>query len=465
MSAWFARTLIFVLASGLIASPARADQSILDDMVAGGSACIGAECANGEVFGFETMILKDSAPRITFQDTSGTGAFPSSDWQIVANDSEEGGEEFFGITSLADAVPGTCEGGLNDGSACGIFLPSCEELRCQIPEGPNANLNGQIPCADDPAVCADFEGTCETIPGTCVGETLPGPVFRIGAGAPSDSLRVEPDGELSVGGALDVAGDIELSGTVDGRDIAADGIVLDSLANATGPNLTSIQADISALQTGLGTAQGDIGTLQTGLGTAQGDIGTLQTGLGTAQGDVGTLQTDLGTAQGDIGTLQTDLGTAQGDIGTLDTSLGDAESDVGTLQTDLVALQGLVGTVQGDVANHLGDTDNPHGVTAEQAGVADRRAARGTGSAGPWVGILRANEFARSKGQPWVAQVVFDSPVTAPYVVSLTNVTTNARKALRSAVSGKSADGFTVSVIRDGFEALEEINWVVIPLS
>ena len=412
MSAWFARTLIFVFASGLLASPASADETFLDDVIVMGSTCVGVDCpTDGTMdFQYDTIRMMENNLRIMFDDTSGPeSTFPKLDWKIIINDRTNGGEEFFGITAPADAAP----------------------------------------------------------------------VFRIGGGAPSDSLRVEPDGDLSVGGALDVAGDIELSGTVDGRDIAADGIVLDALANATGPNLTSIQTDISALQTGLGTAQGDIGTLQTDLGTAQGDIGTLQTDLGTAQGDIGTLQTDLGTAQGNIGTLQTDLGTAQGDIGTLqtglgtaqgdigtlDTSVGDAESDVGTLQTNLVALQGLVGTVQGDVASHLGDTDNPHGVTAEQAGVADRRAAGGTGSAGPWVGILRANEFATSRGQPWVAQVVFESPVTGPYVVSLTNVTKNTRQTLRSGVSGKSADGFTVSVIRTGFGALEEINWVVIPLS
>ena len=467
--------LFSLIAVLFVASPAASDQTFLDDVIVKGSMCLGLDCpTSGDMeFGFDTIRMMENNLRIMFDDTSGDAStFPNLDWQIIVNDNNNGGEEYFGIQHFLGFGLGTCSGGGNDGNICGYGLTGAEN-KCNygVCTGSSFDQFNGTACANDGA-CAG--GTCEGLDeGTCAGETPPTTAFRIMGGAPADSLRIEPAGDLSVGGALDVAGDIELSGTVDGRDIAADGIVLDSLANATAPDLTSIQADISALQTGLGTAQGDIGTLQTNLGTAQGDIGTLQTNLGTAQGDIGTLQTDLGTAQGDIGTLQTDLGTAQGDIGTLQadlgtaqgdittlqTDLGSVEGDIDTLQTDLAALQTLVGTVQSDLATHVADTNNPHGVTAEQLGLS------GGGLGDAQAGIIGSAEFVLSRGQPAVVEVVLDPPIAGDYVVSLTNVTNTPRKTLRSVVSGKTSNGFTISVIRQGFDALEEVNWAAIPLS
>ena len=468
--------LFSLIAALLVASPAASDQTFLDDVIVMGSTCVGVNCpTDGTMdFQYDTIRMMENNLRIMFDDTSGPeSTFPKLDWQIVINDHFNGGEEYFGIQHFLGFALGTCSGGGNDGNTCGYGVTGneskCNYGACTGSDYPQ--LNG-TPCPNDDSC---YGGTCEGIDeGTCSG-TPPTMAFRIMGGAPADSLRVEPDGDLSVGGALYVAGDIELSGWVAGRDIAADGIVLDSLANATAPDLTSIQADISALQTGLGTAQGGIGTLQTDLGTAQGGIGTLQTGLGTAQGDIGTLQTDLGTAQGDIGTLQTDLGTAQGDIGTLQTDLGTAqgdittlqtdlgsvEGDIDTLQTDLAALQTLVGTVQSDLATHVADTNNPHGVTAEQLGLSGG----GGGLGGAQAGIIESAEFVLNRGQPAVVEVVLDPPIDGDYVVSITNVTDSPRKTLRSAVSAKTSNGFTISVIRQGFDTLEEVNWSAIPLS
>ena len=163
--------------------------------------------------------------------------------------------------------------------------------------------------------------------------------------------------------------------------------------------------------------------------------------------------------RGDIGTLQADLGTAQGDITTLQTDLGSVEGDIDTLQTDLAALQTLVGTVQSDLATHVADTNNPHGVTAEQLGLS------GGGLGDAQAGIIGSAEFVLSRGQPAVVEVVLDPPIAGDYVVSLTNVTNTPRKTLRSVVSGKTSNGFTINVIRQGFDALEEVNWAAIPLS
>ena len=75
----------------LIAMP---DQVIPDDLIVQGSACVGLDCVNGEVFGFDTIRLKENNDRIQFDDTSTAAGFPTNNWQIRANSSASGGASF-----------------------------------------------------------------------------------------------------------------------------------------------------------------------------------------------------------------------------------------------------------------------------------------------------------------------------------------------------------------------------------
>ena len=95
-----------------IALPTK-DQVISDDLIVDGSACVGVDCASGENFGFDTIRLKENNLRIKFVDTSSTsGSFPSTDWQLVANDSNNGGANRFSIEDVTDGkTPFTVEGG------------------------------------------------------------------------------------------------------------------------------------------------------------------------------------------------------------------------------------------------------------------------------------------------------------------------------------------------------------------
>lgn len=76
---------------------ADADQVFLDDVIVDGSLCVGFDCIDGEVFGFDTIILKENNLRIFFNDTSTSSNFPTNDWGIEANDSSDGGENYFAI--------------------------------------------------------------------------------------------------------------------------------------------------------------------------------------------------------------------------------------------------------------------------------------------------------------------------------------------------------------------------------
>ena len=68
-----------------------------DDSIIQGSECVGLDCVSGETFGFDTIRLKENNDRLQFDDTSTSAGFPANNWQIRANDSGSGGENFLGI--------------------------------------------------------------------------------------------------------------------------------------------------------------------------------------------------------------------------------------------------------------------------------------------------------------------------------------------------------------------------------
>jgi hypothetical protein len=72
---------------------AMPDDVIADDLIVQGSACVGLDCVNGEVFGFDTIRMKENNTRLQFEDTSAAG-FPLNNWQIRANSSAAGGASF-----------------------------------------------------------------------------------------------------------------------------------------------------------------------------------------------------------------------------------------------------------------------------------------------------------------------------------------------------------------------------------
>ncbi len=89
------------------------DQVFNDDVIVDGSLCAGMDCANGLNFGFDTVIIKENNTRLLFDDTSsGTGSFPSNDWRLTANDSANGGAEYFSIDDVTGGkVPFKIEAG------------------------------------------------------------------------------------------------------------------------------------------------------------------------------------------------------------------------------------------------------------------------------------------------------------------------------------------------------------------
>ena len=186
-----------------------------DDLIVKGSQCVGFDCTENEVFGLTTLRLKENNLRIFFQDTSTSAQFPRNDWEILANDSANGGKSFLGFADRGEDVAsasgaGVCAGSAEDGLACGLLgQASCFGV-CSL------DTFGVIPCADD-GICTDFNiGTCENA-GVCV--PFGGVIFRLEAGAPDDSLVIDPSGRLGVGtgnprSKLHVDGNAKIDGTL-----------------------------------------------------------------------------------------------------------------------------------------------------------------------------------------------------------------------------------------------------------
>jgi hypothetical protein len=100
----------------LLGSPALG-QLFNTDVIVQGSLCVGIDCVNGENFGYDTLRLKENNVRIKFEDTSGTGTFPTNDWELTANDSSNGGAERFSITDItAGRAPFTVAAGADANS-------------------------------------------------------------------------------------------------------------------------------------------------------------------------------------------------------------------------------------------------------------------------------------------------------------------------------------------------------------
>jgi len=95
------------------------DDVIPDDLIVQGSACVGFDCVNGEVFNFDTIRLKENNTRLHFDDTSTSAGFATNNWQIRANDSASGGSSFLGFVdqgATGNSETGTIVGRFDAGA-------------------------------------------------------------------------------------------------------------------------------------------------------------------------------------------------------------------------------------------------------------------------------------------------------------------------------------------------------------
>jgi hypothetical protein len=205
----------FTIANGQVLSPALSEsrssspQDIVqaDDVIVQGSLCVGFDCVNNESFGFDTIRLKENNTRIKFEDTS-VGEFPSTDWQLTANDSASGGANKFSIEDVTAArVPFTITGGAASNS---IFVDASGRVgfRTATPV-----LDLHVATSNTPALrleqnnAGGFSAQTWDVAGNeanffvrdvTSGSRLP---LRIRPGAPTSSVDIAANGNVGVGTA------------------------------------------------------------------------------------------------------------------------------------------------------------------------------------------------------------------------------------------------------------------------
>jgi hypothetical protein len=184
-----------------------------DDVIIQGSLCVGLDCVNGEVFGFDTIRLKENNTRIQFDDTSAAG-FPTNNWQIRANSSAAGGASFLGFVdqgAAGNSETGTIVFEVDAGAPANSLKVSSTGrvgLRTATPV-----LDLHIDTSNTPATRLEQNGsggfTAQTwdiagneanffVRDVTGGSRLP---FRIRPGAPTSSIDISASGNVGVGTA------------------------------------------------------------------------------------------------------------------------------------------------------------------------------------------------------------------------------------------------------------------------
>ncbi|HYV00405.1 MAG TPA: hypothetical protein VE977_16355, partial [Pyrinomonadaceae bacterium] len=192
---------------------AKPDDVIPDDLIVQGSACVGLDCVSGEVFGFDTIRVKENNTRIQFDDTSAAG-FPLNNWQIRANSSGAGGASFLGFVdqgAAGNSETGTIVFEVDAGAPANSLKVSSNGkvgLRTATPV-----LDLHITTGDTPAQRLEqtnqggFTAQTWDIAGNEAnffvrdvtgGSRLP---FRIRPGAPTSSIDISATGDVGIGTA------------------------------------------------------------------------------------------------------------------------------------------------------------------------------------------------------------------------------------------------------------------------
>jgi hypothetical protein len=208
---------------------AKPDDVIPDDLIVQGSACVGLDCVSGEVFGFDTIRLKENNDRIQFDDTSTAAGFPTNNWQIRANSSASGGASFLGFVdqgATGNSETGTIVFEVDAGAPANSLKVSSTGkvgLRTATPV-----LDLHITTGDTPAhrleqtSAGGFTAQTWDIAGNEAnffvrdvtgGSRLP---FRIRPGAPTSSIDINAAGSVGIGTASPNKSSVSRAITVNG---------------------------------------------------------------------------------------------------------------------------------------------------------------------------------------------------------------------------------------------------------
>lgn len=272
------------------------------DVIAGSSLGVGVDIVNGEDFGFATIKMKENNTRILFDDSDDPGgSAPSNDWQLVANSSSNGGDEYFAIEDVtAGTLPFVVSAGAPDNS---FFLDSSGNLGIGT-NAPSATLdvNGTIKAAtfvgDGSGLTGITGGTggvsnagSTTISaGTGVIDFQTNGESRmqvtntgnVGIGTTSPSAKLEVNGDVIVNGGLKIQGNLSVTGAVSyGTSSIIEPSTVSREYDVSQSNVLIIDVANSATVTVSGLASGVTGQVVTLVNNGEGTLTLSHAGAGS----------------------------------------------------------------------------------------------------------------------------------------------------------------------------------------
>ena len=186
--------------------------------------------------------------------------------------------------------------------------------------------------------------------------------------AAADDVRIVAAGadvaQFNASG-LSVTGNIAVSGTVDGRDVAADGTQLDTntanIATNTADittnavDITTNSADIAANTANITTNTADIATNTANIATNAADIVTNAADIANNTANIATNTTDIATNTTNIATNAADITTNSADIATNTTNIATNTANIATNTADITTNIGNIATNSSDIATNTAD--------------------------------------------------------------------------------------------------------------
>jgi hypothetical protein len=200
----------FILCAAFLAATAgsaTAQNVINSNTTIRSALCVGADCLDSESYGNDTIRLKGVRNRIHADDTSGT-SFPNRDWRLIFNDSTGSAStrDYFGVQDAetnnlilrlqADAPDNALVVDSAGEMGLGTLLPF-QDIHIKVGDSPTIRLD-QDGSGTFAAQSWDIGGNEQSffVRDVTNGSTLP---FRVKPGAPSGSIFIDPEGDVSFG--------------------------------------------------------------------------------------------------------------------------------------------------------------------------------------------------------------------------------------------------------------------------